>query len=283
VSTSVETRLASRAVELGTGVRLHYVEQGDEGGKPLILLHGITDSWRSFELILPLISGEFRVYAPDQRGHGDSSKPARGYAQEEFAADVGAFMDALGLERATVVGHSMGSLVASRFAAENPSRVEKLVLVGSATTARGNPNIIELNDAARKFSDPVDPEFVREFQLSTFAGERGAPREFVETAVGESLKVPAAVWKQAFAGLLAADHSDGLTRIEAPTLVVFGDRDGVFFYEDNLRLASLIPRATFRHYHRDERTGVGDPGHTGHAPHVEWPEEFVRDLEVFLR
>jgi len=278
--------LTSRFVELSTGVRMHYVEQGRNrnDGKVVIFLHGYTDSWRSFERNLPLLSDKFHAYAIDQRGHGDSSKPACCYRAQDFSDDLAAFMDALGIRKATVVGHSMGSLNAHKFAIAHPSRVERLVLVGSATTLAGNANVIGLNDFVQNvLADPVSDfsDFVHDFQSSTFAGENGAPEWFVETAVSESLKVPAAVWKQALAEMLIEDHTSQLSQITAPTLILYGDHDGIFFREDQDTLDALIPDSTLKVYYRDA-TG-GHPGHTGHGLHVEWPQEFVNDLEAFAK
>ena len=123
-------------VRLSTGVRLRYREQGDPAGRPVILIHGITDSWFSFSRVLPGISKAHRVYALDLRGHGDSDRPAEGYSPRDMAGDVVAFMDALGIRRATLVGHSMGSFVAQQAALAVPERVAGLVLIGSATAVR---------------------------------------------------------------------------------------------------------------------------------------------------
>lgn len=101
-------------VRLRTGVRLHYAEQGDPRGEPLILLHGLGDSWYSFSGILPKLPTSLRVFAIDQRGHGDSDRPASGYTLADLSDDAVAFMDAMGIPRATVIGHSMGSFVAQR-------------------------------------------------------------------------------------------------------------------------------------------------------------------------
>lgn len=279
--------LSSHYVDLRTGVRMHYVERGrnTNRGKAVIFLHGYTDSWRSFERNLPLLSDKFHAYAVDQRGHGDSSKPACCYRAQDFSDDLAAFMDALGIRRATIVGHSMGSLNAHKFAVAHPGRVERLVLVGSATTLKGNANVIQLYaDAVRHMRDPLAPDwvgFVRDFQASTFAGENGVPGWFLDTAVSESLKVPAAVWKQALEEMLAEDHAAQLSRITAPTLILYGDHDGIFFREDQDALDALIPDSTLKVYYRDG-TG-GHPGHTGHGLHVEWPREFVNDLEAFAK
>jgi pimeloyl-ACP methyl ester carboxylesterase len=78
---------------LTTGVRLHYAEQGDPAGQPIILLHGYSDSWYSFSRVLPALAATYHIYALDQRGHGDSDRPAQGYGMPDFAADVVAFLD----------------------------------------------------------------------------------------------------------------------------------------------------------------------------------------------
>src|SRR3712207_1254388 len=95
-----------KTVELPNRVRLEYAEQGDPSGVPVVLLHGITDSWRSFERVLPHLPPSIHAFALSQRGHGDSDRPASGYRPRDFAADLGAFVDALGLGPVVVAGHS---------------------------------------------------------------------------------------------------------------------------------------------------------------------------------
>src|SRR5689334_20894320 len=128
---------AVKTVKLSTGVRLQYVEQGNPAGTPVVLLHGITDSLHSFDLVLPHLPISWHVFALSQRGHGASSRPADGYAPRDFAADVAAFLDAHKIQRAVIVGHSMGSLVAQRFALDFPTRIQALVLAGTCASLRG--------------------------------------------------------------------------------------------------------------------------------------------------
>src|SRR6186997_63820 len=92
-------------VQLSTGIRLHYAEQGPARGEPIILLHGYSDSWFSFSRVLTPLARAKHVYALDMRGHGKSDKPGTGYHMRDLAADVVAFMDAKGIVRATVIGH----------------------------------------------------------------------------------------------------------------------------------------------------------------------------------
>ena len=125
-------------VRLGTGVRLHYVERGNHDGEPVVFLHGWPDSWFSFSLVLPHLPDSLRAVAVDQRGFGDSDRPESGYSIPELAADVIDFLDALEIERATLVGHSFGSFVARYAAFTQPQRVAALVLIGTEATAAGS-------------------------------------------------------------------------------------------------------------------------------------------------
>ena len=259
-----------RQVALSTGVTLSYLEQGRKNGEVFIFLHGYTDSHRSFDLTLPRLPRRIHAYALDQRGHGDSSKPACCYTQADFAGDVIAFMDALGIPKATLVAHSMGSFVAHKVAVDHPSRVRELVLVGSAPTGVGNPVGLELKSIVDTLEDPIDPEFVRAFQASTFY--RPIPASYLDTAVSESLKVPATVWKQALDGLLTEDHSAELGQITARTFIFWGDQDVFFGAADQAVLDAAIPRSKLIVYPQ-----------TGHGLHVEEPRRFVRDLVRFTR
>lgn len=258
-----------RSVPLSTGVTLSYLEQGKRNGDPVIFLHGYTDSYHSFDLNLPLLSRSHHVYALDQRGHGNSSKPACCYTQGDFARDVVAFMNALGLKKASIVGHSMGSFIAQQVALDAPKRVKKLVLIGSGPTLAGNAVALDFAPAVESLVDPIDPVFVRDFQASTFY--RPIPPSFLDTAVAESLKAPANVWQQAFAGLLAEDHTSRLREIKAKTLVFWGDQDIFFSAADEQVLVNGIKHAKLLTYTQ-----------TGHGLHVEEPARFVRDLEKFL-
>jgi len=254
---------------LPTGVRLHYAEQGDAAGQVVILLHGYSDSWFSFSRILPLLPAGYRVYALDQRGHGDSEQPAGGYAPRDLAADVIAFMDAKGIERATVVGHSMGSLVAQQVALAAPQRVQRLVLLGAMTTVRNMPGIGELAQAVDSLSDPVPEAFAREFQASTV--HHPVPPEFMERMVAGSLGLPARVWRGLMVGMLATDAPAALGARHIPTLILWGDRDAYCTRAEQDALVRMLGTATLTVYPE-----------TGHAPHWERPDDIARDLVSFL-
>ena len=255
---------------LATGPLVHYAEQGDPNGEVLLFIHGWPDSWFSFSRVLPLLPTRFRAYALDQRGFGDSERPVAGYTIDHFAADVVAFLDAVGAARATLVGHSMGTFVVRRVAETHPERVARLVLIGSAVTTV-NDVMLEVQGVVRTLDDPIPLEFVREFAASTI--HVPVPEPFFEGVVAESLKAPARVWQDAFDGIIAFDDAAELGRIAAPTLIVWGDHDGLFASsEEQQRLAAAIPGARLTVYPE-----------TGHSPNWERPERVAADLEAFAR
>src|ERR687897_1911111 len=90
-------------IQLATGVRLHYAERGDREGEAIIFLHEYSDSWYSFSRVLPWLSPEYHAFALTQRGHGDSDKPEFWFPPVDFPAHVDAFMEAVGIEEATLV------------------------------------------------------------------------------------------------------------------------------------------------------------------------------------
>lgn len=124
------------AVRLQNSPCLHYAETGNPEGQPVVFLHGWPDSWFSFSRVMPLLPADIRALAVDQRGFGDSDRPPSGYTITEMAGDAIAFLDALGIERATLVGHSFGTFVARQAAIAQPHRVDALVLIGGATAMR---------------------------------------------------------------------------------------------------------------------------------------------------
>jgi pimeloyl-ACP methyl ester carboxylesterase len=258
-----------KSVELPNGIRLPYAENGDPAGTPVLLLHGYTDSWRSFEPVLPHLPESLRAIALSQRGHGDADRPAAGYRAADLAADLAAFADTLGLGPAIVVGNSMGAQVAQRFAIDHPQRTLGLVLIGAFTTLRGNSAVQALWDGAvSTLTDPVDSGFVREFQESMLA--RPVPAAFVDTVVRESLKVPARVWRAALEGQMEDDATPELGRVAAPALILWGDKDTIAPREDQEVLAAAIP---------DARLEVC--AGAGHAPHWEEPARVAADIASF--
>ena len=260
-------RITEKFLTLSTDVRMEYVEQGNPGGVPVVFLHGVTDSWHSFERVLPLLPADVHAFAISQRGHGDSSRPERGYLFSDMSRDLRAFMDAVGLQRAVIAGHSMGSMVAQRFVVDHPGPrfrpgVDRRVL----DDVPGSGLDDYYRSAIAPLTDPIDAAFAREWQLSTLA--RTMPEDHLDTVVAETQKVPARVWRAAFKGFLETpDFSGELARVTVPTLILWGDQDTYTLRASQDRLRSVIPGAKLLVYEGN-----------GHAVHWEDPVRFTSDL-----
>jgi pimeloyl-ACP methyl ester carboxylesterase len=124
---------AHRYVEIETSdagpLRVHYAEAG--GGPPLLLLHGWPQHFWCWRRVVPLLAGDFRLICPDLRGFGWTDAPGRGYDNETFAADAVALLDALGIERAGVIGHDWGGFTSLLIALHHPERVEHLLALST--------------------------------------------------------------------------------------------------------------------------------------------------------
>jgi pimeloyl-ACP methyl ester carboxylesterase len=264
------TSLTPLSINVSLEITLSGVSQGRSDRISIVLLHGYTDSWRSYELLLAWLPTSLRAVALSQRGHGDSTKPETTYRLGDFANDVCAAMNQLAFERAFVIGHSMGSLVATRFALDHPDRVAGLGLIGAFPTLKGNRVAGELwREGVSTLADPVDPEFVRAFQESTLA--RPLPPAFLATVIAESRKVPAFVWRSALRAMLDEDFSGELGSIAAPTLIIWGDEDSYSGRDEQARLLDAIPRAALA-THRG----------AGHAPHWEDAARVATELADFI-
>jgi pimeloyl-ACP methyl ester carboxylesterase len=236
----------------------------------VLFVHGYLDSWRIWEAALPYLPMRHRLLFVTQRGFGDSDKPAGGFAQLDYVRDLEAFLDALGLGAAAIVGHSMGGLIAHFFAVRNPQRTTRLVLAGTAPTAAGS-EIVGGSFMAEigRLADPIDPAFVRQAQTEQMRSP--VPGSVLEGIVFESRKAPARAWQGALAGMLAEDHASRLPEIACPTLILYGDGDMYFTPEDQRRFQRLIPQARLKVY----------PG-VGHGLQWEKPAEFAADVGDFL-
>ena len=108
---------------------LEWLPEGEQSSTPVVALHGLASSANWYERLAARLSGQYRVVAPDQRGHGQTTQAGTGYDWQTLASDAIGFMDYLGLERAAVLGHSWGGNVAINVAAKFPERVSKLVMI----------------------------------------------------------------------------------------------------------------------------------------------------------
>jgi pimeloyl-ACP methyl ester carboxylesterase len=260
------------------GVRMRVVETGS--GPPLILIHDLFVSHLAWHRVLAALSDNFRVLAPDLPGFGESEKPSAArynYGIESFAEAIVDLIAGLELGRVSVIGHALGGAVAITLAAEHPELVERLVLVD----AMSYPFRLELGDRARLL--PVvgglifkqlfgRGAFRRYFRDNVFSPGFALPLDQIDRYY-EHFNSP--LGRESAHAVLHATRDTRpivarLTRITAPTLVVWGRADRLSPPAFGQRLAREIAGA---------RLDVLD---TGHAPHEERPDEFVRSVTRFL-
>src|SRR5919202_4822868 len=120
------------------GLRLRYLEWGESGSDPMVLIHGFSSTAEAWARVGEVLGAEYHVIAPDLRGHGESGwDPQERYSDDQFAADVHTLVQQLGLRPFTLIGHSMGGAVAFTYAATYPEDVQRLVIEDSAPLAAG--------------------------------------------------------------------------------------------------------------------------------------------------
>jgi len=232
-------------ISLSNGQRLAYVEYGDRKGAPVILLHGFTDTSRSWTQLLPSLS-KFHVYVVDQRGHGAAAKPECCYALADFAYDVKLLMDALKIERASIAGHSLGSMIAFEFAATYPDRINKLMLAG-ATGLTPISHGDWLSTGAMSVSEPPDYEegFLAEWIAVAPAS---VDATFLHFLFQETRETPAQVWRGVARALIDVPVARLAPYVTAPVLIMAGSKDDLFSAEHQAALRAALPQAEYREF-----------------------------------
>jgi len=256
------------SIELPSKVKLEYAEQGNPDGIPVILLHGFTDSWHSYEMIMPYLPPTLHVYSISQRGHGNSSKPRKGYQPEDFANDIADFIQQMGIHNPILIGHSMGSTIVQSFVSKYPLRTRGIILAG-ALANYDKPELINFKKTIDQLTDPVDSMFAAEFQKST--AYRPIPFSMMKLFIEESGKLPAYVWKGVAAGWGNSAYTNQLINYKNPALLIWGNKDIFIPQKDQEILQKSLQKSSLKIYEG-----------TGHAIHWEEPERFAKDVVEFV-
>jgi pimeloyl-ACP methyl ester carboxylesterase len=266
------------------GHRLHYRIGGH--GPLLVLVHGITNSSASWEPVLATLARRFTVIAPDLLGHGDSAKPRGDYSLGANASLLRDVMLALGHERATIVGHSLGGGIAMQMAYQFPERVERLVLVSSGGLGRHVTPL--LRAVALPGAELVLPLLASEPILNAGA-KVGRWLGRIGVRLGSDAGAMAAGFaslqdfeaRRAFvhtaravidAGGQRVNATDKLYLAEAvPTLILWGDRDPIIPARHGIRAHELMPGSRLRVF-----------AGAGHFPHHDDPAGFAAAIAEFV-
>jgi pimeloyl-ACP methyl ester carboxylesterase len=267
---------AQQLIEVGTvdaPLRIHVATwSGPPNATPLVLLHGIWDTWRIFARVGAALAAERTVHALDLRGHGDSDKPQTGYDVGDYAADVRGVLDALSIAHADLLGFSLGTLVATRLASDTPERVARLLLEDPPHSPDVDPRgraawfrtLLELKQ--RPFEEVVESMEDMYPTRDRATNERSA-RALLGTADGPLRTL-------ADADPTANDLPARLAAAARPTLILRADPSfgGALTERGRDELLAALPGAQL----------VEFPD-TGHLIHGEREAEFLAAVEGFLR
>lgn len=263
------------------GLRFFVEDQG--AGAPVILLHGFPDTSAVWRYQIPaLVEAGFRAIAPDLRGRGRSERPEQveAYSLSTMVADVVGIMDALGVERAHVVGHDWGAAVAWLFASLRPQRVDRLVTLSVGhPSARGKPTLEALQKGWYRllFQFPGIESALQAddwYLLRTLFQGAGDVDHYIADLSAPGALTAGLNWYRANMPpdrIIAPPPT--LPPIQAPTLGVYSTGD-LYLTEDGMTRSAEFVRGSWR-YERIE--GVG------HWMQVETPEQVNRLILEFLR
>ena len=256
-------------------------------GPPVVLIHGMLNSSSHWRTVALNLASEYTVIAPDLIGHGDSAAPRGDYSLGAHAASIRDLLAAIGVDRATIVGHSLGGGVAMQFFYQFPQRVERLVLISSGGLGREVSPMLRtaaLPGVSGLLSLTIHPRLLTGLRaLGHRMRERGMGSGVYVEAIARALSpLENADARGAFLHTLRSvidihgqrvSATDRLYLLESmPTMVVWGERDHTIPLEHGRRAHAAIPHSRFRTL----------PG-AAHFPHLEDPDGLSALLRDFMR
>lgn len=252
-----------------------WIEQAGQGD-PILFISGLGYASWCWAGVRQAFSPRYRAVTFDNRGTGRSEKPAGPYSIPMMADDAARVLDQCGIERAHVVGHSMGGYIAQTLALQHPQRLRALVLVGTGPGgSQATPVPAETQAAWASAADLSPQEYARRTMPLSFAPgwTDRHPDEF-EQFLHQRLEfpTPSANWRAQFDACVEYfERGVEVEKIRAPTLVIHGRQDRIVPHENGALIARRLPGARF----------VSLEG-IGHLPYLEDPASFERLLREFL-
>lgn len=311
-------------VLLPNGLTIAYADLGPADGPVVVLLHGITnsaDSWWNTAHALQALAPDLRLVIPDLRGHGHSRMPAdasRGqrpqdlFTMDAMADDVVGLLDALEIDRAAIVGHSMGSLIAQQLGLQHLDRVESITLIATTGDARhcallrdwlihdvindrwraalettGDVSPTDAMTSTPLDADPDAVEWLEEFWCVYPITPHVNTRALAEQAAA----LPLVTWLGAATAISEYDALEALASMTVPTLVLWGAQDPFFPRADQDALIAALTRAstvggafTWKQYGVLPLPASGlQVDEIGHNLTIEIPDQLATDLLAFIR
>jgi pimeloyl-ACP methyl ester carboxylesterase len=267
-----------KTMALPDGETLAYIDTGNASGPPVVLIHGYTDNARDWVPMLPYLSKGFRLILVDIRGHGQSSKPECCYGRLDFAYDIKLLLDGLRVQKADIVGHSLGSIIAQTFAEYWPERTSHVVLVSSTG---GQPPEAPLKapqfdfaSEIRKLKEPIEPD--SPFMIAWWDSPTPVDPDFIRRQRKDAAGIPLRVWLAVLDQGLGSGNTYGelqrtLPRLQAPTLLIWGSKDPIMEEAVRQTLRKGLPHAKVKVF-----DGLG------HNPFWEDPHGVAAVINAFL-
>ena len=256
-----------------------YIDMGDAAGFPVILIHGFTDNARDWAPMVPYLAKRFRLILVDIRGHGKSGKPECCYTRFDFAYDIKLLIDALKIDKADIVGHSLGSIIAQTLGEYWPERVNHVILISSTggippDAAKAKPQF-DYATEIRKLKEPIDPD--SPFMITWWASPKPVNEDFIRRQRKDAAAIPLRVWLAVLQQSTSlsngyADLQAGLRLLKAPTLLVWGSDDPIMEGPARESLRTALPTAAVKIFE-----GLG------HNPFWEEPRAVADLLNQFLQ
>jgi pimeloyl-ACP methyl ester carboxylesterase len=267
-----------KLIALPNGQLLAYIDRGERSGPPVVLIHGYTDNARDWVPMLPYLSKRERLILVDIRGHGQSSKPECCYTRIDFAYDIKLLLDALGVQKADIVGHSLGSIIAQTFAEYWPERTAHVVLIsstgGSPPDRPKKPPQFDSAAEIRKLKEPIEAD--SPFMIAWWDSPTPVDPDFIRRQRKDAAGIPLRVWLAVLDQALPANNAYGdlqstLPRLKAPTLLIWGSKDPIMEEDMRQSLRKALPAAQVKIF-----DGLG------HNPFWEDPRGVAEAVNTFL-
>ena len=255
---------------LANGIVHHYRDEGPRDAETLVFINSLGTDLRVWDAVLPGFRDNHRIIRYDKRGHGLSGLGPAAATIDDFAGDLDALLGQLAVARATIVGLSIGGLIALALHERAPQRVKSLFFadtahkIGDADGWNGRIDTV-LGEGLDAIADPI---------LERWFTARFRAQETVELAGWRNMltRTPAQGYATACAAIRDADFSDAARRIAVPATCVVGEQDGSTPVSLVKAFAGLMPQARF--------SVIAD---AGHLPGVEQPAAFIRELDAHLQ
>ncbi|MBZ5535096.1 MAG: alpha/beta hydrolase [Acidobacteriia bacterium] len=257
----------------GNGIEIYYEEHGE--GQPLLLIQGLSYATPMWYWQVAGLMDSFRVITFDNRGSGQSAKPDIPYSMKMFADDAVSLLDALKISQVSVLGISMGGIIAQEVALSYPGRVTHLILCstlfgGSTASQPDTETLAYLAEYQESVSDELSRLEIAYGTAPGF-GERHPDRVAALVEFKRQSRPPRFAYFRQLMSAMGYVSETRLPSLSIPTLIIAGSEDRIIPPDNSRRLHQIIPNSKIKVF-----------DNAGHHVHIEYPEEFNQAVIEFL-